>query len=55
MDPNTALESIRAQLKAFAALVDENFDLNELADNMVALDEWLSSGGFLPSDWAVNR
>jgi len=27
----------------------------ELADAFEALDEWLSKGGFLPSDWNANR
>jgi hypothetical protein len=31
--------------------VEERMHGEELAELTIALDEWLSKGGFLPSDW----
>lgn len=56
MDINAALANVRRLnalvLKAFdgGVLPDED-DILELADQLQAMDEWLSKGGFLPTDW----
>jgi hypothetical protein len=55
MDPNTALEELRALLeRASAATTNEECaDLyGEAHDKFRALDEWLGKGGFLPAEWA---
>jgi hypothetical protein len=60
MDPNATLQQIRqltagllnpkAKLKnGWAA------DARELAELVDALDQWLSSGGFLPSSWVKGK
>jgi hypothetical protein len=57
MDPNTALEEVRALVaKVIGARdVSGDVDLNGLADDLAekvnGLDEWLSKGGFPPKDW----
>lgn len=43
MDPNDALKNLRAALAAG--------NIEEAKDFFEALDEWLSKGGFFPSDW----
>jgi hypothetical protein len=53
MDPNQALGNIRSALYEFYQTAEE-FDADALTvikDNVEALDEWLSRGGFLPSAW----
>jgi len=47
MDPDATLAEIRALIKA--APLDECWD--RLAELIESLDEWISRGGFLPSDW----
>lgn len=52
MDPNASLEKIRSLI----AHVRENghFDGYEdeiLMDLVTGLDEWLTKGGFLPTEW----
>lgn len=62
MDPNEALKVIRRIVNAcndpdgrvFGALTPREW-LEELAEHVDGLDEWLSKGGFLPSDWAAKR
>lgn len=44
MDPTATLNAIR---KAF----DEGDNFDEAADLFEELDEWISKGGFLPTDW----
>ncbi len=44
MDPNAALHSLRL------AIASGEYEI--AADYAEALDEWLSKGGYLPSDWA---
>lgn len=57
MDPNATLARLRELLAVDpdespeAAL--ENFD--EVAEKFKALDEWMSNGGFLPTDWRDDR
>lgn len=57
MDPNKTLEQAREIHAALAAGVyhhsDETIDaLDELAGKFLALDEWLSRGGHLPTAWS---
>jgi hypothetical protein len=52
MDPDACL----AEIRAVAALVNDGADDNtdaaiRLAELVGALDEWISSGGFLPAAW----
>lgn len=50
MDPNAALTEMRAII---ASCQDgRDYDADRLAELAGALDQWLSSGGFLPADWA---
>ena len=54
MDPNETLRLIRLTIKQMK--VDDNAVIfaahgGELAEYVEALDEWLSKGGFFPSDW----
>lgn len=52
MDPNAALERIRTIHRALMDDPSGNLRLvDELLELLAALDEWLSKGGFLPSDW----
>jgi hypothetical protein len=66
MDPNAALEQIRSGLETLKDLEtkDSVLDENGYADNVYddvevsdlinlieGLDQWLSSGGFLPKEW----
>lgn len=61
MDPNETLKAIRAGLRLF---MEEDYDYQgwdpqfvaatgywNLAEQVHALDEWLSKGGFPPADW----
>jgi hypothetical protein len=51
MDPDATLQAIRE-------LVENNDGSPEalaLAENFRSLDEWLSRGGFLPTDWNALR
>jgi hypothetical protein len=47
MDPDAALAAMReAYLKG---------DLERVAEYAVALDQWISNGGFLPKAWSNAR
>jgi hypothetical protein len=48
MDPNACLAEIRSLTSSFKNT--ECFRLAELVD---ALDDWLSHGGFKPTEWEV--
>lgn len=53
MDPNQVLKNARASV----ARIDESItpseeDVAALADAFEALDDWLSRGGFLPTEWS---
>ena len=56
MDPNANLEEQR-RLTARIQAQRDNYetpndgDVFRLAELVVALDEWIASGGFLPSAW----
>lgn len=54
MDPEQALANAREAVKDLdnATSISQESDAAErLATAFRALDEWLSKGGFLPSDW----
>lgn len=48
MDPSETLANIRWLVKHH----NNEDDTSELVNNINALDEWLSKGGFLPDDWS---
>lgn len=58
MDPNEALVKLRAMVHAERAIDSQwtpeyaNQRCALWAEQFDAVDEWLSKGGFLPSDWA---
>lgn len=49
MDPNATLAIIRAHVNAIAW--GDEVDMTEFAEAVDALDEWLKTGGFLPTEW----
>ena len=49
MDPNTALATLRKLIGEWQDTDSVNVD--ELTEAFQGLDEWLSGGGFMPSDW----
>ena len=52
MDPDEALDVIRA---AIDAISEREFDSELdrlLVESFTALDEWLQNGGFKPRDWS---
>jgi hypothetical protein len=55
MDPNTNLKELRSLV---AGNVDKEFvsdhDTARMMELIGSLDEWLTRGGFLPTDWARN-
>ena len=66
MDPDTTLAEIRSVLARLAEIrsvlapvgaTDDGSvdDLLGLAERVEALDDWVSKGGFLPTDWNARR
>jgi hypothetical protein len=55
MDPDEALDRIRALAEQVIANPDAaHFDgAADLAEQVIALDEWLSRGGFPPGAWVA--
>ena len=56
MDPNANLEE-QLELAHKLLLCDYGerpFDAERLAELVVALDEWIRKGGFLPARWRKN-
>lgn len=56
MDPNEALRKLRAAYSRYEDVVGNATGpiidaASDMRDAAVALDEWLSAGGFLPTDW----
>ena len=54
MDPDQTLHDLRTALADYrkatsVAAADDAAD--RLAERIQALDDWLSAGGFLPTDW----
>lgn len=54
MDPTTALEELR-QLIVATADGEIDFTPGDIEERFMALDEWLSNGGFLPEQWSKGR
>ena len=60
MDPNKTLETARGIVTDILMKGEEDYrdlrDLTEEAENLaeqfLALDEWLTKGGFLPGEWS---
>jgi hypothetical protein len=52
MDPNVALVAIRSMLNAHKN--GQRFDVDDFAEIVNGLDEWLTKGGFLPQAWQNN-
>jgi len=50
MDPNEALRAAREAVDRFLYRHSPEA-AEELAERFVALDDWLTSGGFPPTDW----
>ena len=59
MDPDEALKRLREltqNVLRLAELGEDNAELGvELAEQVEALDEWISKGGFLPKAWQPNK
>ena len=56
MDPNANLRELRELTAQFLKDWDEErtpdtLDVYRMAELVEALDEWITRGGFLPSDW----
>lgn len=54
MDPNAVLAAMRANAEVLREH-DDPACADDLAASFQALDEWLTQGGFLPSEWASRR
>lgn len=54
MDINATLEAMRTALLDMENASTEAWETaaEQVANAASAIDEWLSKGGFLPSDWA---
>ena len=58
MDVNATLERLRSAVRQWnlAANTDDALHAaSEMAEAQVDLDRWMSSGGFLPTDWLAPR
>lgn len=53
MDPNAALNELREMVAAINN--GRTPDLEHLAEVFEGLDDWISRGGFLPTDWFTMR
>ena len=68
MDPNQTLKNLRSLVEAVNAELDDSENLgpsrlastdlvccaHELAQHFEALDQWITSGGFLPEAWMTD-
>lgn len=56
MDPNTTLSRLRellSQWEEWGTLeLDAESSMDEATELFLALDDWLSQGGFRPNDWS---
>ena len=58
MDPNETLKMIRKLMNewedglSLLSSADVDSFLDEVCESVVALDEWLTNGGFRPDDWS---
>lgn len=58
MDPNAALNKLRVSLDAYwkaEADSDEDAIVLDIIEAAEALDEWMSRGGFAPTDWTTEN
>jgi len=55
MDPNEALETIRNIVTQHYGGIARISDYEEMADLIAGLDNWLSTGGFMPAPWQESR
>jgi len=58
VDPDACLAEIRELAKSImnSNLIHQRIkEASDLAVRVEALDEWMSTGGFLPEDWAKGR
>lgn len=53
MDPDAALKVLRGMVSRFQN--DDAWIDNDFIEHFDALDKWITSGGFLPKDWAKKR
>jgi hypothetical protein len=51
VDPDEVLRLLRNAIGELSALNDE--DASQVVESFASLDQWLSTGGFLPSAWAT--
>jgi hypothetical protein len=51
MDPNAALDEIRAIVTRIQNGTAHDLDSDRLAELFAGLDDWIKSGGFLPTAW----
>jgi hypothetical protein len=52
MDPDENLRRALAIARAAVNVEDADPTLVELSELVLALDDWISAGGFLPSRWS---
>lgn len=58
MDPDITLDHIREIVANYiegekgTGIEDSNYDVENLSNLLRDLDDWLSKGGFLPTDWS---
>lgn len=52
MDPNAALAEALDAARAIQDGDEEWHTADKLAERLLALDEWLTKGGFLPGRWS---
>lgn len=58
MDPNKTLQVLRRMMNewedglSLMSPADLEAFLDEVCEHVVALDEWLTHGGFRPDDWS---
>jgi hypothetical protein len=55
MDPNTNLDTQLRLARQLLARESTPEDAADLAEHMLALHEWITSGGFLPKTWQEGR
>lgn len=58
MDPDATLREIREIQDKLPRIEDEHEELRllqRLEQLTLALDSWITGGGFLPREWAANR
>jgi hypothetical protein len=53
LDPNAALATILAWAHEIDNEGENSYDAWDIAELVIALDQWLRQGGFLPEPWDV--